>query len=79
MDRQRLRIGEWLYSDVELGMRAEIATSMAQIGSAEEGGVWQRLLIAFQSVAVRRQYGDFSLQILERNPHLHSHQGVQLR
>jgi len=33
-------ISERLHGDIELGMGAEVAASMAEVGALEESGVW---------------------------------------
>ena len=46
------RVRERLHCDVELRVGVQIAATMSQIWSLEEGGVWQRLLVALKAVAM---------------------------
>jgi len=51
MDGEGLGVGEGLEGDVELGVGAEVAASVSEVGSFEEGRVWERLLVAFKAGA----------------------------
>ena len=56
MHGERLRVGEWLDCDVELGVGAEVAASVSQVGTSEQSGIRERLLVAFKAVAVKCQW-----------------------
>ena len=49
--------GEGLDGDVEVGVRGEVAATMAEIRPPEEGGVWERSLVAFEASAFARSAG----------------------
>ena len=51
VDGERFGVGEGLDSDVELGVRTEIAAAVSKIRPFEESGIWQRLFMAFKAVA----------------------------
>ncbi len=59
MDGEGLGVGEGLEGDVELGVGAEVAASVSEVGTFEEGGVWERLLVALKAGAsmVRSVHG----------------------
>lgn len=91
MNGKRLRIGKGLHGDIELEIRAQIAAAVAQVGSLEKGRVGQRLLVSLQAVSTHHERvstappvsssadahisSDFISKI---NPHLHSHEQLQL-
>jgi hypothetical protein len=56
VDCEWFGICEGLDSDIELGVRTKIAASMSQVGTLEESGVWEGLLMSFKAVAIEYQF-----------------------